>query len=564
MSSKKVAPRIPSSNTGGSLRSTPARVEAEQRRLAEKEEKQKLLAELLNQNAQGQISEKDKKTITKLQKQLGIQSFSEAVQTESETVRPATNADTSAVGSAVPEVESHIDTTGNASEHAKRATNGVAPGTRTAEPTVNSQTKPQYSESGTEDGDGHEQNPRTHSQGRQAPSSSPGAKEQAVKARRKKATGTQSNIVEAMRKAGVEVVEEGFITVGSNIWMVYGYGLPNAAKYEMKVLGYCDENKLKTLQWLSSTGNRISQLKNENGRRQYSYDNIESLDAATVLPYGRRKGKRGLHDNETVSKKPRFRLTLVQVKWRNLLPEHKSLSKNGRTWEPRSDLLGMVREIYKAQLDREIFELCGRQDVRYESWLKDNQKSHLAILKRPPTPLPGKLEWISDRNDARKEAARTRTARQRPPGVRSSEDAQRRAKHQRNGPKNKRKRRDGQKEDEDGDEDEDEEEEESEDDKSDEEEGRSSASGKATSKSPKGSRVRIQNAEGVKPRAPEKKNFSYLSYLFSLLAPLGMTPDDLDKEENKDLREKWDGDWEKFKKDMEKDGWTCVGLKPKR
>jgi hypothetical protein len=224
----------------------------------------------------------------------------------------------------------------------------------------------------------------------------------------------------------------------------------------------------------------------------------------------------------------------------------------------------MVREIYKAQLDREIFELCGRQDVRYESWLKDNQKSHLAILKRPPTPLPGKLEWISDRNDARKEAARTRTARQRPPGVRSLEDAQRRVKHQRNGPKNKRKRRDGQKEDEDGDEDEDEEEEESEDDKSDEEEGRSSASGKAISKSPKGSRVRIQNAEGVKPLAPEKKNFSYLSYLFSLLAPLGMTPDDLDKEENKDLREKWDGDWEKFKKDMEKDGWTCVGLKPKR
>ncbi|KAJ6061269.1 hypothetical protein N7444_001965 [Penicillium canescens] len=240
--------------------------------------------------------------------------------------------------------------------HAESVADVEMPGNAPISPNANvdSTTKTRYPESGAEDNE-REPNLPAHTESSTSSSAKQGT--DAGSPQGKTRAAIQSITFQHMKDEGVDIVEEGYLQLGPRIWMVRGYGFPSRGQ----VRNGSD----------SITEKRLSILKNENGRRQYTIDNIERIDAVTVLPYGRRKGKRRNHDNETKPKKPRFRLTLVQVKWKNILEEHVKKFKEGRTWEPRSELLGMVGRKCQAQLDRDIFEMCRTQDKRNASWLKE-------------------------------------------------------------------------------------------------------------------------------------------------------------------------------------------------
>ncbi|KAJ6019394.1 hypothetical protein N7522_001461 [Penicillium canescens] len=386
-------------NPGRSLRQTSAREETVKNMRDEMHKKEEKLKKLLNKTDKRPA---DEKMIDKLRKELNHYTSSDAKQSDHAQAVPV-------AGGEVPDIERAKRKSPAQPEpgHAESVADVEMPGNVPISPNANvdSTTKTRYPESGAED---NEREPNLAAQ-TESPTSSSSAKQgtDAGNPQGKTRAAIQSITFQHMKDEGVDIVEEGYLHLGPRIWMVRGYGFPHGAKYEMEVIQCAsDWQRLDELPRLSSTEKRLSILKNENGRRQYTIDNIERIDAVTVLPYGRRKGKKRNHDNETKPKNPRFRLTLVQVKWKNILEEHVKKLKEGRTWEPRSELLGMVGRKCQAQLDRDIFEMCRTQDKRNASWLKEKKLSH---LERPETPLPGKVEWISGREESRKEAARIRT-----------------------------------------------------------------------------------------------------------------------------------------------------------
>ncbi|KAJ6090807.1 hypothetical protein N7499_003521 [Penicillium canescens] len=387
-------------NPGRPLRQTLAREETVKNRRDEMHKKEEKLEKLLNKANKRPA---DERMIDNLRKELNHYTSSDAKQSDHAQAVPV-------AGGEVPDIE----------RAKKNAPHSLNQGTL---------------KSGAEDNE-REPNLPAHTESSTSSSAKQGT--DAGSPQGKTRAAIQSITFQHMKDEGVDIVEEGYLQLGPRIWMVRGYGFPHGAKYEMEAI-QCDSDwqRLDELPRLSSTEKRLSILKNENGRRQYTIDNIERIDAVTVLPYGRRKGKRRNHDNETKPKKPRFRLTLVQVKWKNILEEHVKKFKEGRTWEPRSELLGMVGRKCQAQLDRDIFEMCRTQDKRNASWLKEKKLSH---LERPDTPLPGKVEWISGREESRKEAARIRTARQKSPKAKRSELDPQRANRERTGKMHKERK----------------------------------------------------------------------------------------------------------------------------
>ncbi|KAJ5593476.1 hypothetical protein N7537_010380 [Penicillium hordei] len=502
-----------------SRRDTPAKQEAQERRLAEKKEKQQTLSDLLGRKASGEeMSKKDEKKLAKLQKELKTDSFDDVSQAE--------DIEMSGMAPAPPDMDSHGNTV-----HAETVKDSETPGSKTTEPSVVPQTKPPYPEPDTDDSLESGQNLPAKSREFRATSFSAEANTEAGNTQQEMTSANKSKLFQQLRKENVEVVEEGYLIAGYTVWMVYGHGLPSAAKYEMEALEYDNDEELKEHQRLSSTEKRISILKKENGRRQYNYDNIESIDAVTVLPYGRRNGKRRPRDDkykQSKPKKPRFRLTLVQVKWRNILPTHEDMLKEGRTWEPRSELLSMVGQKYKVQLDLQIFEMCETQDSRNALWMEKNGKAHLT---RPKTPLPGNIELVS-----------ARAARQKSSSKRCSVPSQTRTNNGRNGTEDKGKDQEEEGESED------------EDDESEDEEGKRERQplqgGNANSKkkSVKGSRARIQNAEGGK--APEPVKFSQMTYTIYMMELDKIPASDVDKDEHAENRARWERDWPTYKQNM--------------
>jgi hypothetical protein len=387
---------------GRPLRHTSAREATERHRQDERRKKEEKLRKLLSKADKRPA---DERMIENLRKELGHDTSSDAKQSDRAQAVPV-------AGGEVPDVERpkrkrpEQPEPGHAEPVANVETAGNVPITPNA--SVDSTTKTRYPESNAEDNDS-ERNLPAQTKEAPTPSSSPKQGTDADNPQGKTRGARQSIAFQHMKNEGLDIVDEGYLQQGHHFWVVRGYGFPNSVKYEMDLIqGASDRKSLDKLPRLSSTEKRLSILRNEKGKRQYTIDNIEGIDAVTVLPYGCRKGKRSSHGNDTKPKKPRFRLTLVQVKWKNILEEHNKKLKDGRTWEPRSELLGMVGRKWEAQLDHEIFEMCREQDKRNARWL---EKKNLSHLERPETPLPGNIEWISSRDETRKEAARIRTAR---------------------------------------------------------------------------------------------------------------------------------------------------------
>ncbi|KAJ6086180.1 hypothetical protein N7486_010461 [Penicillium sp. IBT 16267x] len=418
-------------NPGRSLRQTSAREATEKNRLDERRKKKEKLEELLSKADKRPA---DERMIDKLRKELNHYTSSDAKQSDHAQAVPV-------AGGEVPDIEraKRKRPAQPEPEHANPVTDVEMPGNVPIAPNtkVDSTTKTRYPESGTEDNGRGSNIPARASK---SPTSSPPAKDGTDTGNPKGEKGlvSQSITFQHMKDEGVEVVEEGYFQLGPRNWVVFGYGFPHGAKYEMEVCHF-HISTLGRLQRLSSIEKRISILKNENGRRQYTFDNIENLVAVAVLPYGRRKGKRRSQDNNAKPERRSFRLTYVLIKWKDLLEQDDKKLKGCRSWEPRSELLGMVGRKFAARLDHDIFEMCRTQDRRNALWLKERQLSH---LERPETPLPGKIEWISGRDEARKEAARARTARQKTHKAKRSEPDPQRATGERTGKMHKEKKGD--------------------------------------------------------------------------------------------------------------------------
>jgi hypothetical protein len=263
---------------------------------------------------------------------------------------------------------------------------------------VDPQSKPQYPESTS--GDNEERNsgrsPQTPGSG-DLPSSEnerPGFDNQ----KRNGYAGSPSN--QTAPKRAPEISYEGGVAVAyclckcfkSNLRMIYRFGPPDHSKYSKYEFGPSKahtKHEIDRLPLISGKGETILGIY-ESGRWLYGFNNIKRVvHVVTLTPNSRRKWK------PRMTKKGKaihvFPTILVRILWDQIQERHQNMLENGESWIFRGILMEKLKKKEKEQMDDWIRDAAKHQDLSYQKWLNENGATN---RDRPPTFFPG-ADWAN-------------------------------------------------------------------------------------------------------------------------------------------------------------------------
>lgn len=318
------------------LRKTAARKVSEERRQAERDEKREQLKNLERVENDDDLSDTQRKKITNLRKDLGI------------------------------------NPTGKS---------------------VDPQSKPQYPESasGNNEEDRSEKSPQIPGSG-----DSPSSENERLGVGNQKRNGySGSPSTQAAPKTSSEMTHEGGVATAycrcksfGNSRIIYRYGPPGHSKYEFGPPKAHADDEIKRLPLISGKRETILDIQ-EDGRWLYGFLNIKKIVyVVTLTPNPHRKWKPRYKKGKAIHVFPTI---LVGVQWDQIQERHKRLLTDGESWNFRGKLMERLKKKEKISLDNWIRDAAMLQDQSYEAWIKKNGVTN---RDRPPTFFPG-ADWAN-------------------------------------------------------------------------------------------------------------------------------------------------------------------------
>ena len=337
---------------GRSLRDTKARQKSKENQQAKLNDKREQLTELEKVEEEDRTTAQ-RKTITKLRKELGIDATSES---------------------------------------------------------VDPQSKPQYPGSTSGDNEDNEESRREKFAQKPGSGYTPSSENEILGFDNRKGKGSFGNpstqkaptISPQMTEGGVAVAYCRCKSFGKSR-IIYRYGPPGHSKLEFGPSKAYTKDEIAGLPLISGKSKTIFDIQ-EAGRWLYGFNNIKKVvSVATLTPNPHRRWK------PRMTKKGKaihvFPTILVEILWEQIQPRHEGLLNDGESFIFRGKLMERFNKKDKSSLDDWIRKAANHQDLSYKHWLVEKG---VTDRDRPPTFFPG-ADW--DDTSVKTEKTRSQSVR---------------------------------------------------------------------------------------------------------------------------------------------------------